>query len=351
VDRLARLAANEGALGPSPLAMAAYRALSGEIHRYPDGDAAALRQAIGAANHLDPARIVCGAGSDEILQLLARSYAGPGDEVLYSAHGFLVYPIAAQAAGATPVTAPERNLTSDVDALLARVTERTRILFLANPNNPTGSFLSGAQLDRLHAGLPGQVLLVIDAAYAEYVERDDYADGAALVDRAANVVMVRTFSKIYALGALRLGWAYCPPAVADVYNRVRGPFNVSAPAQAAGIAALGDTEFLEASRRHNRIWRAWLADALSDLGLMVYPSVTNFVLVSFAPLPAAPPRPGLPADGNGIAEAARLALKARGVLTRQVGSYGLGHCLRISVGTEEEMRAVAEGLKAFLKGS
>jgi len=336
--RTIRLASNEGALGPSPKAMAAYAALSGEIHRYPDGGSTALREALGRRYGIDPARIICGAGSDELLNLIAKSYAGPGDEVLYSAHGFLMYPIAAKAVGATPVTAPETNLTADVDALLARVTDRTRILFLANPNNPTGSMLTRDEVRRLHAGLPPSVLLVIDAAYAEYLDRPDYSSGLELVDEAANVVVTRTFSKIHALGGLRLGWAYCPPDVADVLNRVRGPFNVASAAQAAGIAALEDVAFTETSRVHNETWRAWFTDEVRTLGLTVHPSVANFVLVSFKGQ----------TPGKDDAEAARQFLKARGILVRQMNAYGLPDCLRVTIGTEEEMRTVVSVLREFL---
>src|SRR5438874_9618173 len=244
VARPIRLASNESALGPSPKAVAAYKALADDMHRYPDGGAAGLRAALGRHHGLDPARIVCGAGSDELIALLQRGYAGPGAEVLYSRHGFLMYPIGALAVGATPIAVPERDLTADVDGILARVTERTRIVFIANPNNPTGTYLSADEMARLHAGLPPHVVLAIDAAYAEFVNRNDYDAGTALVDRAENVVMLRTFSKIYALAGLRLGWAYCPPAIADVLNRVRGPFNVAAPALAAGIAAVEDAEGL-----------------------------------------------------------------------------------------------------------
>src|SRR5438067_13795333 len=251
VERPIRLASNESALGPNPKAIAAYRALAEEIHRYPDGSAAELREALGRHNGLDPERIVCGSGSDELIGLLLRGYVGPGDEVLYSRHGFLMYPIGATAVGAAPIDVPERDLTADVDGFLARVTERTRIVFIANPNNPTGTYLSAEEMARLHAGLPPNVMLAIDAAYAEFVNRNDYEPGIALVNRASNVVMLRTFSKIYALAGLRLGWAYCPPAVADVLNRIRGPFNVSAPALAAGVAAVEDVAALARARAHN----------------------------------------------------------------------------------------------------
>src|SRR6201982_2670597 len=252
VERPLRLASNESALGPSAKAIAAYRALAGEIHRYPDGNAEQLREALGQRHGLDPARIVCGAGSDELITLLLRCYAGPGDEVLYSRHGFLMYPINALAVGARPVAAPERDLTVDVDALLARVTERTRIVFIANPNNPTGTYLGAPEIARLHAGLPSAVVLAIDAAYAEFVNRNDYEPGAALVDRAENVVMLRTFSKIYALAGRRLGWSYCPPASADVLNRRRSPFNINAPALAAGVAAIEDVAAVERAHAHNQ---------------------------------------------------------------------------------------------------
>src|SRR5579863_7207489 len=245
-----RLASNESALGPSPKAVAAYRALAEEIHRYPDGSAAALRGALGRHHGLDPERIVCGSGSDELIGLLLRAYAGPGSEVLYSRHGFLMYPIGAKAVGATPVAVTERDVNGDVDGFLARVNEHTRIVFVANPNNPTGTYLSADELARLHAGLPRHVVLAVDAAYAEFVNRNDYEPGIALVNRAENVVMLRTFSKIYALAGLRLGWAYCPAAIADVLQRIRGPFNVGAAALAAGVAAVEDTEAVARARAH-----------------------------------------------------------------------------------------------------
>ena len=331
--RLIRLASNEGALGPSPRAAAAYQALAGDLHRYPDGGSAALTQALARHYGFEPERIVCGSGSDELLSLITRAYAGVGDEVVFPAHGFLMYAIAARTVGATPVAAPETNLTADVNALLAAVTPQTRLVFLANPNNPTGSYLSASELKRLHAGLPGQVLLVIDAAYAEFVSAADYSDGHELVLGADNVVMTRTFSKIHALAALRLGWALCPPAVAGVLHRVRGPFNVNAAAQAASLAALEDQEFVDTARRHNDLCRAWFTERLTALGLTVHPSVGNFVLVDFTPW--------------GSAEAVRLFLKERGILVRQMGVYKLGHCLRITIGREDEMAEVAAALAAY----
>jgi histidinol-phosphate aminotransferase len=334
-----RLASNESALGPSAKAVAAYRALAGEIHRYPDGSAAELRGALGRHHGLDPERIVCGSGSDELIGLLLRAYAGPESEVLYSRHGFLMYPIGALAVGATPLAVPERQLTADVDGFLARVTPRTRIVFVANPNNPTGTYLSAEEMARLHAGLPRDVVLAIDAAYAEFVNRNDYEPGIALVNRAENVVMLRTFSKVYALAGLRLGWAYCPPAIADVLNRIRGPFNVSAPALAAGVAAVEDVAALARARAHNQRWLPWFSERLSGLGLPVTPSVGNFVL------------PRFPDDPRHNADAAFAFLQARGILTRQMGGYGLPQHLRITIGTGEEMEIVAAALAEFMAGT
>ena len=335
-ERPIRLASNESALGPSPKAVAAYRALAGEIHRYPEGDAEELREALGRRHGLDPAHIICGAGSDELITLLLRCYAGPGDEVLYSRHGFLMYPINAMAVGATPVAAPEWDLTTDVDALLARVTDRTRILFIANPNNPTGTYLGAQELARLHAGLPPSVLLVIDAAYAEFVNRNDYEAGMTLVNRADNVVMLRTFSKIYALAGLRLGWAYCPLAIADVLNRMRSPFNVNVPALAAGIAAVEDVAALVRAQTHNQRWLAWFSERLTALGIQLTPSVANFVLARF------------PDDPRNNADAVFAFLQTHGILTRKMGAYGLPQYLRITIGTGEEMERVVATLGAIM---
>ena len=335
-ERPIRLASNESALGPSARAIAAYRSLAGEIRRYPDGNAQELRETLGRRYGLDPERIVCGAGSDELITLLLRCYAGPGDEVLYSRHGFLMYPINTQAVGATPVAAPERELTTDADALLARVTDHTRIVFIANPNNPTGTYLGAQELARLHAGLPSSILLAIDAAYAEFINRNDYEPGIALVNRAENVVMLRTFSKIYALAGLRLGWAYCPPAIADVLNRVRSPFNVGAAAQAAGIAAVADVEAFNRARAHNDRWLPWFSERLAALGLALSPSVANFVLARF------------PDDPGKNADAAFGFLQSRGILTRKMGAYGLPQHLRITIGTGPEMETVAATLAEFL---
>ena len=330
VDEVVVLASNEGPLGASPRAIEAYERLSGKLHLYPDGGADELRAAIGERFGIDPARIVCGAGSDEIISLLISAYAGIGDEVLYSEHGFLMYPINAKAVGATPVAAPESDLTANVDNLLACVTDRTRMVFLANPNNPTGSYVPVDELRRLHAGLPPETLLVIDAAYAEYVSRNDYISGAELVETFENVVMTRTYSKAFGLAALRLGWAYCPPVIANVLNRVRNPFNVTAAAQVAGVAAVGDLSHTDAVIAHNDEWLPRFTDELKGLGLEVPPSVGNFVLVRF-----------------GTAERAQSAydrLMNCGVITRMMGGYGLPDSLRITVGLEPELKVVLDGL-------
>lgn len=336
--RVIKLSANESAIGPSPRAVAAFTRTADALHRYPDGGADKLRCALSQAHGLPAERIICGSGSDEIISALIHSYAGPGDEVLYSAHGFLMYPLGAMAAGATPVTAAEDDYTVSVDALLSKVSERTKMVFLANPNNPTGTYISAAELARLHAGLPEHVMLVIDAAYAEYVMRNDYSPGMELVDAAQNVVMTRTFSKIYGLAALRLGWAYCPEHVAGVYHRVRSPFNVNAAAQAAGVAALEDIAHTEASRIHNDIWLPRLSAELAALGLNIIPSVGNFVSVEFG------------VDGPRSADAALAYLNRKGILPRRIAAYGMAGHLRFSIGLEEENLAVMAAVSDFLAG-
>ncbi len=329
---VAKLSANESPLGPSPSAIEAYQGLATALHRYPDGGSVKLRRALGDFCGRDAERIVCGAGSDELISLLLQAYAGPGDEVIHSAHGFLMYRLSALAVGATPVAAPEADLHTSVDAILERVNARTRLVFLANPNNPTGTYLPAAELARLHGALPEQVLLVLDAAYAEYVDRPDYDDGFALADGAANVVVLRTFSKIMGLAALRLGWCYAPAAVIDVLNRVRGPFNVSAAAQAVGPAALADREHLAKARAHNDRWRPWLSAELERLGFALTPSVGNFVLVRTGSVDRA--------------KAMLATLEQGGVLARAMGGYGLAECVRISVGLEAENRRTVELLAA-----
>ncbi|MFN7114245.1 MAG: histidinol-phosphate transaminase [Alphaproteobacteria bacterium] len=332
VQNPVRLASNENVLGCSPLARAAYLACAGDLNRYPDGAAADLRAAIGKAYGLNPDNIVCGAGSDELISLIVRAYAGMGDEVIYSQYGFLMYPISAKSAGATPVAVPEKDMRTDVDALLAAVTPKTKILLLANPNNPTGSYLTKAEMQKLRAGLPASVLLVVDAAYAEFAQMPDYEDGRALVEGGDNTVMLRTFSKIHGLAALRLGWGYFPADVAGVINRVRGAFNVSAPAQAAGIAALQDKDFVQKTIDMTNAGRAQLSEGLSGMGFKVWPSVTNFILVRF----------------GDNAEQIRLGLKQQGIFIRQMGAYNLPDHLRITIGTRDDNARLLSELRQIV---
>jgi histidinol-phosphate aminotransferase len=336
VAKIFKLSSNETPLGPGEKTIAAYRAVAEHLEDYPDGSASALREAIGEAFGLDPARIVCGAGSDDLLNLVARAYLRDGDEAIYTTHGFLVYPIATMGTGAKGVVAPEKNYTADVDVILERVTPRTKVVFLANPNNPTGTYIPFDEVKRLHNGLPPHVLLVLDAAYAEYVQRNDYESGIELVATSENVVMMRTFSKIYGLAALRLGWMYGPTHIVDAINRIRGPFNVNAPAIAAGIAAIRDAAHVERSREHNARWLAWLTEEIGKLGLDVTPSVANFVLIHF------------PQTKGKTAKDADAFLTRRGLVLRQVGAYNLPHALRMSVGTEEANRLVVNALAEFL---
>ncbi|MFJ5488365.1 pyridoxal phosphate-dependent aminotransferase [Hansschlegelia beijingensis] len=334
---LRKLSSNETPFGPSPKAVEAFRAAAADLEIYPDGGARALREAIARAHGLDPARIVCGAGSDELLSLLAHGYVGPGDEGLFTEHGFLVYRIAILAAGGTPVVAPETNLTADVDAILARVTDRTRIVYLANPNNPTGTYLPFDEVKRLQAGLPRDALLVLDAAYAEYVRANDYAAGIELVSSCENVVMTRTFSKAFGLASLRIGWLYGPAGVVDTLNRIRGPFNVSGPAIAAGAAAVADREHIDRAVAHNGRWLTELTEGVRALGFTVTPSVANFLLIHF---PNEPGRRAADADAF---------LTQRGLILRAVGAYGLPNALRLSIGSEDANRAFLTALGEFAK--
>jgi histidinol-phosphate aminotransferase len=335
-DRLYKLSSNETPLGPSPLAIEAFRDSASTLELYPDGSATAFRNAIAETYGINPARVIAGAGSDDVLYMIGHTYLGPGDEAIHSAHGFNVYPIIIQAAGATPVSAPEKGYTAYVDAILDRVNERTKVVFVANPNNPTGTYLPFSEIRRLHAALPPRVLLVLDAAYAEYVRRNDYESGIELAGSAPNVIMTRTFSKIYGLAALRLGWGYGPAEVIDAMNRVRSPFNVSIPAAAAGIAALRDRAHLDAAIAHNEEWLPRVTEALATLGLEVTPSVGNFVLIHF---PTTKGRTAAEADDF---------LMSRGIILRRVGSYHLPDALRMTIGSAEANEATIAGLKAFL---
>jgi len=336
-DGAVKLSSNENALGCSPHAAEAFQAASGRLHVYPDGGAAALREAIAAQEGVDADRIVCGAGSDELLQLIGRAYLAPGDTVVQTQYGFLVYRLVAMQSGAHIRSAPERHYTADVDAIIETAGDDAKIVFLANPNNPTGTWIPDAQIRRLREALPEDTLLVIDGAYAEFIDAPGYADPLQLADTYDNVVVTRTFSKIHGLAGLRLGWMYGPRAVVDVIHRVRGPFNVNLPAIEAGIAAVKDREFVARSKAHNDHWLDYLAQQLGGLGLEVTPSVCNFVLVHF------PDEPGKTA-----ADADRF-LTENNLIVRQVDPYGLPGALRITIGLEEHNRAVVKVLDSFLR--
>ncbi len=331
VDDVIKLSSNENPLGPSERAVEAVRRAASGLHRYPSTDHLALREAIGKAHGLDPARVICGAGSDEIIGFLCQAYAGPGDEVIHTEHGFAMYRICAMAAGATPVEVPERDRVCDVDAILGACTLRTRLVFVANPNNPTGTMIGEGEVARLAAGLPARVLLVLDGAYAEYVEGFDA--GAALIEARDNVVMTRTFSKLYGLGGLRVGWGFGPGAVVGVLNRVRGPFNLSGAALAAAQAAIGDTEYVAYCRAENARWRAWLAEALAAAGVPSDPSCANFILARFA--------------DRQEAERCDEYLQRKGLIVRRVTGYNLPDALRITVGDEIACRRVAGAVAEF----
>jgi len=334
VSDVIKLSSNENPFGPCAAAIEAYGRAAHQLHRYPATDHRALRATIGQVHGLDPDRIICGVGSDEIISLLCQAYAGPGDEVLHTEHGFAMYRISALAAGATPVEAPERERVTDVDALLAACTDRTRLVFIANPNNPTGTMIGGNELARLADGLPPRAILVLDGAYAEYVEGFD--GGAGLVEARDNVVMTRTFSKMYGLGGLRIGWGYGPRAIIDVLNRIRGPFNLSQSQLATAEAAMRDRDHVAKCRAENSRLRAWLAEALAEQGVPSDTSCANFILARFA--------------DRAEAEACDDYLKSRGLIVRRVAGYKLPNCLRITIGDEASCRQVAHAVAAFKEG-
>lgn len=334
-QRIIKLSSNENPLGPSPKAIEAFKAQAGSLNRYPDSGHAELREAIAGVYKLNPAHLICSAGSDELIGMIIQAYTQAGDEVLYPAHGFLMYKIYALSQGATPVTAPEQNFRTDVDALLAAVTPKTKIVFLANPNNPTGSYITKAELKKLRDGLRPDILLAIDNAYCEYLTEADYSTGDELVTTTENTITLRTFSKIYGLPALRLGWGHAHPAIIDVLNRIRGPFNVNSAAIAAGIAAVQDTAYTTHSRDTNNAELARVNKALSAL-VHVYPSVTNFVMIEL--------------DSAERVAACNAFLTERGLITREIAPYNLASKLRISLGTAEENDLMIAAMKEFASG-
>jgi histidinol-phosphate aminotransferase len=331
VANVVKLSSNENPFGPSDKAKEAFARSVHSLHRYPATDHADLRTAIAEVHGLDPARIICGAGSDEIITFLCQAYAGPRDEVVFTEHGFLMYRISTMAVGATPVEVQERERTADVDAILAACNRRTKLVFIANPNNPTGTMISAAEIARLAESLPPQALLVLDGAYAEYVE--GYDAGAALIDQRDNVVMTRTFSKIYGLGGLRIGWGYGPKHVIDVLNRIRGPFNLSTTQLETAEAAVRDQDFVAKCRTENTRMRSWLANALAEVGVPSDTSMANFILARFA--------------SQEEAEACDAFLQKQGLIVRRVAGYKLPHCLRITIGDESSCRQVAHAVAQF----
>lgn len=331
-----KLSSNENPFGTSENVQTLLRTADFGLHRYPEGSSTELREALAGLYKLNVNQIVCGAGSDELILLLTQAYAGPGDEVICSENSFLMYPIAALRVGARPVYAPERNFTADVDSLLSKVTERTRIVFLAHPNNPTGTYLGCKELFRLRENLPSRILLILDNAYEEFVTADDYDNGFALVAR-GDTVITHTFSKIYGMAAFRIGWSYSSPETADILHRIRGPFNVSTLAQMAGIAAIQDQNFIVRSREHNTYWRKRMTKELSDIQLKVIPSQANFILVAFP-------------YGEKQADAADAFLQSRHIIVRSMKAYKLPHCLRISIGKEEDNLMLLKALKDFIAG-
>lgn len=326
-----KLSSNENPLGPSEAAKDAVTRSVHDMHRYPSTDHAPLRQAIGATWGVDPERVICGVGSDEIIHFLCQCYAGPGDEVIHTVHGFAMYRISTLAAGATPVEVRENDRVTDVDAILAACTKNTKLVFIANPNNPTSTMIGEGELTRLAEGVPPQTILVLDGAYAEYV--DGYDGGLAIIEARENVVMTRTFSKIYGLGGLRVGWGYGPKDIIDVLNRVRGPFNLSTAALAAAEASVRDLEYLQKCRSENAKWRDWLSNALAEIGVPCDTSTANFVLARF----------GSETEANACDD----RLRAEGILIRRVGGYNLPHCLRITVGDESACRRVVHAIAQF----
>lgn len=336
--KVAKMSSNENPLGTGQAARDAFAAHAADLDRYPDASAALLREAIAAKHGLDPARVIYGTGSDEVLHLAAGAYAGAGDEVVFVRYGFSVYEIAARRVGAVPVVAPDKDYATDVDAILAAITPRTRVVFIANPNNPTGTYSPRGEIERLHAGLPPHVMLVVDQAYAEYLDEADDDGAFALAQTAPNVIVTRTFSKIFGLAAERIGWGYGSAEAVDAMHRIRAPFNITSAGQAAAIAALGDDAFVERSRLHNVKWRAWLAseiEALGNHGLRVVPSKANFLLVLF--------------EGRLTAEEAYHGLMDAGYIVRWLPGQKLGHGLRISVGADEETQGLVAALRAIVE--
>jgi histidinol-phosphate aminotransferase len=335
--KVIKLSSNENALGASPKALIAYIEHAKDVFRYADGSARLLREKIAQKNNINPNQILCGAGSDEIIALLTSSFAGVGDEIIYSEHGFLMYPISAQRVGAKAVKVKEKNLKTDIDAIINAVNKKTKIIFIANPNNPTGSYLNKDEINKLITNIPSNVLIVLDHAYEEFVVVDDYYDGLEMVNNYKNVVLTRTFSKIYGLASLRIGWSYSSQYIADILNKARGPFNVSGPAQVSALASLDDDDFMQASKNHNTKWLKTLNQELGAINkIKIHPSIANFILIDFL------------SDKN--CENINQKLLENSIIFREMKGYGLPSCLRATIGSDEENEIVINNLKNFCHG-
>ncbi len=330
--KVIKLSSNENPFGASPKAIQAYLNSANTLHRYPEANL--LNQVIADTYNLKSSGIVCGAGSDEIISLICQAYTNEGDDVLYSQYGFLMYPISAMAAGANPISVPETNLKTDINAIIKAVTPKTKIIFIANPNNPTGSYLTKDEINYLQKNIPAHVLLVLDGAYAEYANVPDYSDGIELVNSSNNTIVTRTFSKIYGLASLRIGWCYASDEISDILNRVRGPFNVSGPAINAATAALEDSEFIIKAKKHNEEWKKWLSEKIASLGIKVYPTIANFILTKF--------------ENEEIAKKAHEFLMNEGIIARPVANYGLKEYIRFTIGLREDNEMVYEILQKFM---
>ncbi|MCF8474659.1 MAG: histidinol-phosphate transaminase [Emcibacter sp.] len=337
IEKPVKLSSNESPFGPSPKAMEAYLKEATALHRYPDACYHDLRAALAKKYDIEADQIVCGIGSDEILKLACRAYLEPNDEVIFSNHSFMMYPIATRSYGGIAVEVDDENFTTNVDHILAAITNRTKIIFIANPNNPTGTYLSTSEVERLWKNIPDNILLVLDSAYAEFVTEDDYQAGIELVQKSKNVLMTRTFSKLYGLAALRLGWGYACPEISNTLDKIRDPFNVPTPTQVAGIAALNDIAFEKMAKSHNIKWLEILKNELCAMGLEPVPSVANFILIHF------------PDHKNKSAEAANEYLLKHGYILRWLPKQGLSHYLRLTIGTEEQNLALIDLLKKFME--
>lgn len=338
-NQVVKLSSNENALGASSKAIKAYQDHAQDISRYADGSCEALREALAKKNNIDAQNIVCGAGSDEILALITTAFASVGDEVIYSKHGFLMYPISAKRVGAKPVVVEEKNFKIDVDDLQKKLSKKTKIIFIANPNNPTGAYLNEKEILEIINLVGSEVLIVLDHAYDEFVEAKDYPNAIALAKKYPNIVVTRTFSKIYGLASLRLGWSFSSQEIAEVLNKVRGPFNVGGAPQFAGVAALNDEEFLQKSKAHNSKWlKIFFAefakmDRSNSLQIKAHPSVANFILLEF--------------KDETTAQKVNESLLANGIILREMSSYHLPNCLRMTIGTDVENEALLKIIKEF----